>query len=163
MKTLTIFSRLRSDPALKLACGRLPDTGRDLCSQPTVSRRENAPNLRDLIRLTGVMIDLYCASYTKPPDAVTLARRAGYRDGVARPARFCRSLPRRDLDPPCRGGADADGAVNDGATVAPVTRPANLQRLSQRDQSQRRNRRLDHSRRRRGRRGGSLATGHRGE
>jgi hypothetical protein len=51
------------------------------------------------------------------------------------------------------------GAVNDGATVAPVTRPANLQRLPQRDQSQRRNRRLDYSRRRRARRGGSLATG----
>jgi len=66
------LDRLRSDPALKLACGRLPDTGRDLCSQPTVSRWENAPNLRDLIRLMGVMIDLYCASYAKPPDAVTL-------------------------------------------------------------------------------------------
>ena len=34
---------LRSDPAFKLACGRLPDTGRDLCSQPTLSRLENAP------------------------------------------------------------------------------------------------------------------------
>ena len=66
------LDRLRSDPALKLACGRLPDTGRDLCSQPTVSRWENAPNLRDIIRLMGVMIDLYCASYARPPDAVTL-------------------------------------------------------------------------------------------
>ncbi len=43
---------LRSDPAFKLACGRLPDTGRDLCSQPTLSRLENAPGLRDVIRLT---------------------------------------------------------------------------------------------------------------
>jgi Transposase DDE domain group 1 len=41
----------------------------DLCSQPTVSRWENAPSLRDLIRLMGVMVDLYCASYTKPPNA----------------------------------------------------------------------------------------------
>ena len=32
------LDRLRFDPALKLACGRLPDSGRDLCSQPTVSR-----------------------------------------------------------------------------------------------------------------------------
>jgi Transposase DDE domain group 1 len=32
------LDRLRFDPAPKLACGRLPDTGRDLCSQPTVSR-----------------------------------------------------------------------------------------------------------------------------
>src|SRR5207248_2176487 len=52
-------------------CGRLPDTGRDLCSQPTVSRWENAPSLRDLIRLMGVMVDLYCASYTTSPAAVT--------------------------------------------------------------------------------------------
>src|SRR4249920_4258785 len=66
------LDHLRSDPAFKLACGRLPDTGRDLCSQPTLSRLENAPRLRDLIRLMGVMINLYCASYAVPPDAVTL-------------------------------------------------------------------------------------------
>ena len=35
---------LRFDPAFKLACGRLPDSGRDLCSQPTISRWENAPD-----------------------------------------------------------------------------------------------------------------------
>jgi Transposase DDE domain group 1 len=66
------LDRLRFDPALKLACGRLPDTGHDLCSQPTISRWENTPSLRDLIRLMGVMVDLYCASYPKPPQAVTL-------------------------------------------------------------------------------------------
>src|SRR5580700_10291849 len=60
---------LRCDPAFKLACGRLPDSGRDLCSQPTLSRLENAPGLKDLIRLMDVMVDLYCASYTKPPEA----------------------------------------------------------------------------------------------
>jgi hypothetical protein len=36
---------LRYDPAFKLACGRLPDSGRDLCSQPTLSRLENAPRI----------------------------------------------------------------------------------------------------------------------
>ena len=66
------LDRLRFDPALKLACGRLPDSGRDLCSQPTVSRWENAPSLRDLIRLMGAMVDLYCGSYMTPPEAVTL-------------------------------------------------------------------------------------------
>ena len=66
------LDRLRLDPAFKLACGRLPDTGVDLCSQPTVSRWENAPSLRDLVRLMGVMVDLYCASYSAPPIAVTL-------------------------------------------------------------------------------------------
>ena len=63
---------LRTDPAFKLACGRLPDSGADLMSQPTVSRWENAPSLRDLVRLGGVMVDLYCASYAAPPEAVVL-------------------------------------------------------------------------------------------
>src|SRR4030088_1541934 len=66
------LDRLRFDPAFKLACGRLPDTGRDLCSQPAGSRWENDPCLRDLLRLMGVMVELYCASYTTPPEAVTL-------------------------------------------------------------------------------------------
>ena len=66
------LDHLRSDPGFKLACGRLPDSGRDLCSQPTVSRWENAPNLREVVRLTDAMVDLYCASYRRPPAAVTL-------------------------------------------------------------------------------------------
>jgi hypothetical protein len=32
---------LRSDPAFKMAVGRLPESGKDLCSQPTISRLEN--------------------------------------------------------------------------------------------------------------------------
>ena len=63
---------LRSDPALKLACGHLPDSGRDLCSQPTMSRCENAPSLREVIRLMRAMVGLYCRSYDKPPASVTL-------------------------------------------------------------------------------------------
>ena len=43
------LDHLRRDPAFKLACGRLPDTGRILCSQPTLSRLENAPRLREVI------------------------------------------------------------------------------------------------------------------
>jgi Transposase DDE domain group 1 len=63
---------LRFDPAFKLACGRLPETGQDLCSQPTISRWENAPTLREIIRLMDVMIAVYCASYARPPHEVTL-------------------------------------------------------------------------------------------
>jgi len=66
------LDHLRTDPGFKLACGRLPDTGRDLCSQPTVSRWENAPSLREVVRLTYVMVDTYCASYPRPPKTVTL-------------------------------------------------------------------------------------------
>ena len=63
---------LRKDPAFKLACGRLPDSGVDLCSQPTLSRLENAPSLKDAIRLTYALVDQWMASYAKEPEAVIL-------------------------------------------------------------------------------------------
>jgi len=63
---------LRKDPAFKLACGRLPESGDDLASQPTMSRWENAPDLRTLIRLSRGMVDLWCNSYRRPPKAITL-------------------------------------------------------------------------------------------
>jgi hypothetical protein len=66
------LDHLRTDPGFKLACGHLPDSGRDLCSQPTMSRWENAPDLREVIRMSYAMIDIYCASYARPPRAVTL-------------------------------------------------------------------------------------------
>ena len=66
------LDRLRGDPAFKLACGRLPDSGGDLCSQPTVSRWENAPDLKTIVRLTYAMVDAWCASYAHEPEAVTL-------------------------------------------------------------------------------------------
>ena len=63
---------LRADPAFKLACGRLPDTGRDLCSQPTLSRLENAPSLKDTIRLSYALVDQWMDSYERAPASVTL-------------------------------------------------------------------------------------------
>ena len=63
---------LRHDPAFKLACGRLPDSGDDLASQPTMSRWENAADRRTLLRLGYAMIDLWCRSHVRPPRAVTL-------------------------------------------------------------------------------------------
>lgn len=66
------LDHLRKDPAFKIACGRLPYAGNDLCSQPTMSRWENAPTLPEIVKLGGVLIDHYCASYTAPPRAVTL-------------------------------------------------------------------------------------------
>ena len=50
---------LRSDPLLKLACGRLPETGGDLASQPTMSRLENAPGLRDCYRMALALGEVY--------------------------------------------------------------------------------------------------------
>jgi hypothetical protein len=71
------LDRLRGDPAFKLACGRLPDSGGDLCSQPTISRWENAPDLKTVIRQTVIrqtcaLVDAWCASYPREPEAVTL-------------------------------------------------------------------------------------------
>ena len=66
------LDHLRTDPAFKLACGRLPDSGDDLCSQPTISRWENAPTRHEVAAMSYAMIDLYCASHARPPRAVTL-------------------------------------------------------------------------------------------
>jgi hypothetical protein len=50
---------LRSDPVLKLACGRRPESGPDLASQPTLSRLENAVDRRAVEALAGALADLY--------------------------------------------------------------------------------------------------------
>ena len=63
---------LRFDPAFKLACGRLPESGRDLMSQPTLSRLENAPSWRALARMGLSMIDLFCNSCERVPSRIVL-------------------------------------------------------------------------------------------
>lgn len=63
---------LRSDPALKIAIGRAPDSGCDLMSQPTLSRLENLPDWRALARIGLGQIDLYCRSFARPPAAIVL-------------------------------------------------------------------------------------------
>jgi hypothetical protein len=50
---------LRKDPLLKLVLGRLPETGADLASQPTLSRLENAPGAKDCLRIARALGELY--------------------------------------------------------------------------------------------------------
>ena len=50
---------LRTDPLLKLACGRLPETGADLASQPTMSRLENAVARTACYRLAAALGAVY--------------------------------------------------------------------------------------------------------
>src|ERR671917_2089355 len=50
---------LRHDPLLKLVCGRLPDTGAPLASQPTLSRLDNAMTRRACYRLAVALVELY--------------------------------------------------------------------------------------------------------
>ena len=50
---------LRLDPLLKLVCGRLPDSGADLASQPTLSRLENAVDRHAAERLARALVEVY--------------------------------------------------------------------------------------------------------
>jgi hypothetical protein len=50
---------LRADPLLKLVCGHLPETGRNLASQPTLSRLENAVDRKSCYRLAVALGELY--------------------------------------------------------------------------------------------------------
>jgi len=63
---------LKSDPALKIAVGRTPESGADLMSQPTLSRLENLADWRALVRIGLGQIDLYCNSFTRPPSRIVL-------------------------------------------------------------------------------------------
>ena len=63
---------LRYDPAFKMACDRLPDTDPALASQPTLSRLENTPSWRQLVRMGLKLIDLYCFSFRTVPRHIVL-------------------------------------------------------------------------------------------
>ena len=63
---------LRRDPLFKLAVGRVPESGRALCSQPTMSRLENTPSRVAAARMTAALVDMFCRSFPTPPKAVTL-------------------------------------------------------------------------------------------
>jgi len=63
---------LRTDPAFKIACGRAPETGLDLMSQPTLSRLENLAGRRTLKRIGLAFIDLFCRSWDRVPAAIVL-------------------------------------------------------------------------------------------
>jgi hypothetical protein len=62
---------LRHDPVFKLALDHLPD-GAALCSQPTISRLENLPDLRAVLRMARAMVGLYCASHRQVPRRIVL-------------------------------------------------------------------------------------------
>ena len=74
---------LRDDPAFKMAVGRLPETGAELCSQPTHAGRgdpaaprgcrlENLPTATALKRMMAAMIDMFCDSFDEVPRRILL-------------------------------------------------------------------------------------------
>jgi hypothetical protein len=62
---------LRGDPLFKLALERAP-SDRDLCSQSTISRLENLPDARTLLRLGRALVDVYCGSFRQVPRQIVL-------------------------------------------------------------------------------------------
>lgn len=62
---------LRSDPMFKMAQDWLP-SGRDLASQSSISRLENLPDARSLLRMGQAMVDLYCTSFREVPKRIVL-------------------------------------------------------------------------------------------
>lgn len=65
-------ANLRHDPSFKIALERGPETGAALCSQPTISRMENQPDARALIRMSAEMVRFYCQSFPCAPGRIVL-------------------------------------------------------------------------------------------
>src|SRR5919202_2518 len=62
---------LRHDPLFKMALDLAP-SDRALCSQSTISRLENLPDTRALLRIGRALVDLYCASFRQVPRRIVL-------------------------------------------------------------------------------------------
>jgi hypothetical protein len=58
---------LRADPAFEAALGRAPESGGDLCSQPTMCRPENLPGTRVLKRMVAATVELFRDSFEQVP------------------------------------------------------------------------------------------------
>jgi hypothetical protein len=58
---------LRSDPALQLAAGMIPEEGVLLASPPTLCRLENRIDRQSLIRIAEVLVDQFLAAHPEPP------------------------------------------------------------------------------------------------
>src|SRR5260370_10573576 len=65
----TCCARMRSS---RMAVGRLPETGADLCSQPTMTRLENLPGPVALKRMMAAMVELFCDSFEQVPRRIVL-------------------------------------------------------------------------------------------
>ena len=96
---------LRLDPLFKMALERLPSE-RDLCSQSTISRLENLPDARTLLRLGRALVDLgQPTSGTGPSCCLTRECYRGSRVATAtgRPRSPQRGPAHRGVAAPCGG------------------------------------------------------------
>ncbi len=63
---------LREDFVLKTCAGRLPQSGKDLASQPTMSRLENAVASKGLYLIGKQLVDTFMTSYAQAPKVIIL-------------------------------------------------------------------------------------------
>lgn len=63
---------LRKDMVFKACAGRLPQSGGDLASQPTMSRLENAIRPRDLLQMGKYLLDAFVSSYSSTPGVIVI-------------------------------------------------------------------------------------------
>jgi len=66
------FDRLRYDPIFNMAVGLAPGSGQSLCSEPVLSRLENAVSCTEIGRMMLAMIDQFCSSYRRAPKSIVL-------------------------------------------------------------------------------------------
>jgi len=63
---------LRGDMILKACAGRLPQSGNELASQPTMSRLENSIGKKDLIRIGKQLLNTFIESYSHRPGVIII-------------------------------------------------------------------------------------------
>jgi hypothetical protein len=63
---------LRTDPALQMAAGHIPEEDVSLASPPTLCRLENRIQRQTLVRIGKVFVDQFIASHPQPPEHLIL-------------------------------------------------------------------------------------------
>ena len=69
---LNDHQELRTDPALVVAAGKVPEPGMSLASSPTLCRLENRVQRKTLFRIAEVLVDQFIASHSLPPEHLML-------------------------------------------------------------------------------------------
>jgi Transposase DDE domain group 1 len=69
---LNDHKELRTDPALQVAAGKVPDPDVALASSPTLCRLENRVDRKTLFRAAEVLVDQFIAANLVPPEHVML-------------------------------------------------------------------------------------------
>jgi hypothetical protein len=124
---------LRRDPVFKMAVGRLPETGPDLCTQPIMTRLENLPGTVAFKRMMAAMVELFCDSFDPVPRRIEAGYRRhrgpGLRPAAALPVQCAPRQPLLHANPYLRGddreagrGFPGPGKTPNGVEVALAVR-----------------------------------------